>query len=144
MAALPIEDRNNNLSKLETSKRGGKCKREKLPDLSNFLLSRYVMDEFSIRFCAGSLVWAKVSGHTDPPWPGVVSEVISDVEIQPDPEEPQLGKRSFEIENRNQASFFKEPFFSLFRMTLLYSEGSLQESLQSSFFRHRRLGHHSR
>ena len=103
--AVPNNDRNNNFPIEETSKkRRGKCKKEKLPDLPNFLLSRHVMDEFSVRFCAGSLVWAKVSGHPDPPWPGVVTEVISDLKIQQDSENPKLVKEIYQ--NHYNVQFF--------------------------------------
>ena len=74
---VSMKDRNNNSSNEESSEKSkrAKCKKakDKLPDLPHLLLSLHVMDEFSVRFCTGSLVWAKVSGHPDPPWPGVSS-----------------------------------------------------------------------
>eukprot|EP00092_Neocalanus_flemingeri_P107666 GFUD01138205.1.p1 GENE.GFUD01138205.1~~GFUD01138205.1.p1 ORF type:complete len:241 (+),score=82.64 GFUD01138205.1:40-762(+) len=46
-----------------------------LPDLENQMLSEKVEDEFVRKFQTGSLVWAKVTGHSDPPWPARVTSV---------------------------------------------------------------------
>ena len=47
-----------------------------LPDLENLLLSVSVQDEFIRKFHHGSLVWAKVTGHSDPAWPARVTKVM--------------------------------------------------------------------
>merc|ERR1719474_576933 len=49
-------------------------------------LSRVVRDELSLQFHPGSLVWAKVPGHADPAWPGVVMDVKIIMEVGTDPE----------------------------------------------------------
>lgn len=49
--------------------------RFRLPDIPRICLSRSVTDEFTIDHQLGSLVWAKVAGHSDPVWPGVVRDV---------------------------------------------------------------------
>eukprot|EP00092_Neocalanus_flemingeri_P020901 GFUD01022643.1.p1 GENE.GFUD01022643.1~~GFUD01022643.1.p1 ORF type:complete len:236 (+),score=73.81 GFUD01022643.1:37-744(+) len=46
-----------------------------LPDLDNQMLSEEVEDEFMRDYQTGSLVWAKVTGHSDPPWPARVTSV---------------------------------------------------------------------
>ena len=43
------------------------------------VLRYHVKDEFQSPFQAGSLVLAKVQGHSDPPWPAEVTEVQSTV-----------------------------------------------------------------
>ena len=121
---MPVEskkkDKNNNSNEESSKKKTrGKCKREKLPDLPHFLLSRHVMDEFSVRFCAGSLVWAKVSGHPDPPWPGVVTEVVRNVELQcPDPEKPHLVHEIYQ--DRYKVSFFATEDWAIIRESNLW------------------------
>ena len=40
------------------------------------LLSVSVQDEFVRKFHPGSLVWAKVTGHSDPAWPARVTKVM--------------------------------------------------------------------
>ena len=47
-----------------------------LPDLENLLLSVSVQDEFIRKFHHGSLVWAKVTGHSVPAWPARVTKVM--------------------------------------------------------------------
>ena len=79
-------DGNNNLSR--DNNKSDKSYRKRLPDIDNIKLPRFVRDELSVQFHPGSLVWAKVPGHSDPYWPGVVMEVIGEAEMVADPDNP--------------------------------------------------------
>ena len=114
-----MKDGNNNSNKESSKKSKGKCKRGHLPDLPHLLLSRHVMDEFSVRFCSGSLVWAKVSGHPDPPWPGIVTEVIREVDFQqPDPEKPHVVREIYQ--DRYKVFFFATDDWAIVRESNLW------------------------
>ena len=59
----------------ECSLSGPGWRKTDLPDLENQLLNVKVEDEFMRKFQPGSLVWAKVTGHSDPAWPAKVTRV---------------------------------------------------------------------
>ena len=60
---------------VRTVSKGPRGRQSFLPDLENQLLSETVEDEFVREFQPGSLVWAKVTGHSDPAWPARVTRV---------------------------------------------------------------------
>ena len=68
-----IDEQNNLRETSNLSSLGGR--RTLLPAVENKMLSVSLEDEFLLSFLPGSLVWAKVNGHPDPPWPAKVLQV---------------------------------------------------------------------